>query len=205
VWITPDVREQPSWGFAVTSLNANEPPSTFESSGSNGVLASNNDPTDPSNNAALVAFLQPPGAVTASITAHAGPYTTAIGFTTSADTLTGAFEAARAAWLVLRIPRVGFNSGSAVATWEPHTDGLRGPSVSGTIPLTVFAGTTTLVQSYHRIAVSYDPGTGTVVGSVDGVATPALQYSVTGVRYAGFQGNGVVNDFRVEAGSISAQ
>jgi hypothetical protein len=77
--------------------------------------------------------------------------------------------------------------------------------VSGTIPLTVFPGTTTLVQNHHRIAVSYDPGTGIVVGSVDGVATPALQYSVSGIRYTGFQGNGVVNDFRVEAGSIIAQ
>ena len=205
VWVTPDVSGVPSWGFAVSSAVPDEPPSPYEASGTNGVLASNNDPTDPSNNAAFLPFLQPPGAVTASITAHAGPYTTAIGFTTSAGTLTGAFEAAGAAWLVLRIPREGFNSGSAVATWELHTDGLRGPSVSGTIPLAVFPGTTTLVQNHHRIAVSYDPGTGRVVGSVDGVATPALEYSITGVTYAGFQGYGVVNNFRVEAGSIIAQ
>lgn len=51
--------------------------------------------------------------------------------------------------------------------------------------------------------LSYDPATGTMVGSVLGVATPPLQYTVTGVKYVGFQGNGIVNDFLVEAGSIA--
>jgi hypothetical protein len=61
-------------------------------------------------------------------------------------------------------------------------NGLVGPSTSGTVVL----------QNYNRIAVSYDPDAGTVVGSINGVATAALPYAVSGVRYVGFQGNGIV-------------
>jgi hypothetical protein len=137
--------------------------------------------------------------VTASITALAGPYATAIGFSTAATTLTGTFEATGAAWMVLRIPAAGIISGTPIATWELHTNGLSGPSATGTIALAVVPGTRTLAQSSHRIAVTYDPTNGTVVGSIDGVEMRSLSYSVTGVRYVGFQGNGIVNDFRVEA------
>jgi hypothetical protein len=191
VWITPDVSHAPGWGFAVSSGDPGN------------VLASNNNPTDPSNNAALLPFLQPPGAVTASITAFAGPYSTAVGFATSATTLTGAFETAGVAWLLVRIPAAGFISGNPVAEWELHTNGLAGPSASGSIPLAVFPGTTVLVQRSHRVSVSYDPAQGTVSGALDGVMLRSLPFVVSGVKYVGFQGYGIVSDFRVEAGASS--
>jgi hypothetical protein len=199
VWISSDASHAPAWRFAISSVDPAEPSSPFEMPGSNGVLASNNDPTDASNNAALLPFLQPPGSVTASITAAAGPYATAIGFSTAATTLPGTFESTGAAWMVLRIPAAGIISGTPIATWELHTNGVNGPSASGTIPLAVAPGTRTLAQSSHRISVTFDPSNATVVGSIDGVALRSLSYSVTGVTYVGIQGNGIVNDFRVEA------
>jgi hypothetical protein len=187
VWITPDVRHEPTWAFAASTIDPTEPFSTFELPGvENGVLASHTKPTDPSNNAALLNFLQPEGPVTASVTVTAGPsYTIAVGFTTSSAPANN-FEAAGTAWLVIRMPeRDVFNT---PGTWELHTGGLDGPSVSGSFVAT----------SWTPISVSYDPVAGTVVGSVRGVPTPTLNYTVSGVRYVGFQGNGVVNNFRVE-------
>jgi hypothetical protein len=193
VWLSSDVRQEPAWGFAAGSVDPAEPSSPFELPGvDNGIAASEANPTNTSNNDALLPFIQPEGAVTASITAYGGPYTIAIGFTPS-GALTNNFESAGAAWLVVRMPQQNFFS--APGTWELHTNGLSGQSVSGTVVASVF----------NKIAVSFDPSTGTVTGSVLGTATPALHYSVTGVKYVGFQGHGIVNDFHVVAGSITSQ
>jgi hypothetical protein len=81
------------------------------------------------------------------------------------------------------------------STWELHTDGLKGPSATGSFVAT----------NFNTIAISYDPPSGTVVGSVQGVSTPALPFKVSGVKYIGFQGHGFVNDFRVVPGSITPQ
>lgn len=107
----------------------------------------------------------------------------------------GNFETSGAAWLVLRMPRTTPGGLGATAIWELHTSGLTGPSLSGTVVL----------QNYNRIAVSYDPDAVVVVGSVNGVPTAALPCTVSGVRYVGFQGNGIVNDFLVSAGAIAPQ
>lgn len=197
VWLTPAVRQSPTWYFGpVASIDPAtvEPPGSYDRPGENGVTVSNVNPTIESNNDALIPFVQPPGPVTASVSAIAGWYTTAIGFTPS-GVLAGNFETSGAAWLVLRMPRTTPGGLGATAVWELHTNGLTGPSVSGTVVL----------QNYNRIAVSYDPVAGTVVGSINGVATAALPYVVSGVQYVGFQGNGEVNDFLVEAGDIPAQ
>jgi len=196
VWMTPDPRQSPSWAFASGSLDplTVEPAGSYDQPGENGLLASNVNPSVESNNAALLNFLQPQGAVTASISAISGWYTTAVGFTSS-GALAANFENSAAAWIVLRMPRTTPGGQGSVATWELHTNGLKGPSVSGTFVL----------DGYNHIAVSYDPATGTVVGSVQGVPTPALHYVVSGVKYVGFQGNGIVNDFLVQAGAIVPQ
>lgn len=197
VWLTPAVRQSPTWYFGpVASIDPAtvEPPGSYDRPGENGVTASNVNPTVESNNAALIPFLQPPGPVTAAVSAVAGWYTTAIGFTPS-SVLTGNFETSGAAWLVLQMPRTTPGGLGATAVWELHTNGLTGPSLSGTVVL----------QNYNRIAVSYDPDAGVVVGSVNGVPTAALPYAVSGVRYVGFQGNGIVNDFLVSAGAITPQ
>jgi hypothetical protein len=69
---------------------------------------------------------------------------------------------------------------------------LSGPSVSGT----------TLLDGYNPLAISYDPVTQTVQGSVDGVLTPALSYTATGITSAGFEGSWTVNNFIVQTGAI---
>lgn len=196
VWLTPNARQTPTWYLGpVASLDPAtvEPIGSYDRPGENGVTVSNDNPTTETNNDALLAFAQPAGPVTASVSAISGWFTTAIGFTPS-GALASNFENSGAAWLVLRMPRTTPGGQGSVATWELHTNGLKGPSVSGTFVL----------GGYNHIAVSYDPATGTVVGSVNGVATPALHYLVSGVKFVGFQGNGEVNDFLVQAGGIAA-
>ncbi len=82
---------------------------------------------------------------------------------------------------------------SSIATWELHTNGLAGPSASGTM----------ILAGYNHVAVSYDPTAGKVAASIEGVPVASLDYIVSGVQYAGFQGNGIVNDFLVQAGAIA--
>lgn len=194
VWLTPAVRQQPTWFFGPSASfdpATVEPPGSYDQPGENGVVASNVDPSVPSNNAALVPFVQPDGAVTASMSAIAGWYTIAIGFTPS-GALVGNFETAGSAWLVVRMPRTTPGGQGSVATWELHTNGLLGPSATGSFVL----------QGYNHLAVAYDPIAGTVVGSINGVPTLALPYAVSGVQYVGFQGNGIVNDFLVQKGLL---
>ena len=38
---------------------------------------------------------------------------------------------------------------------------------------------------------------------IEGVPVASLDYAVSGVEYVGFQGNGIVNDFLVQAGAIA--
>jgi hypothetical protein len=194
VWMTPDAHQTPTWAFAVATPDPAtiEPQGSYDQPSENGVLASDIAPSNPTNYDALLPFVQPDGPITVAASAIAGWYTTAVGFTSS-GALTSNFENSAAAWIVLRMPRSTPGGLGATATWELHTNGLRGASDSGTVVL----------QNYNRIAVSYDPATGMVVGSVDGVPTAAIPFTVTGAKYVGFQGNGIVNDFLVEAKAIA--
>ena len=194
VWMTPDSHQTPTWAFAVSSIDPTtvEPPGSYDQPGENGTLASDVTPSTESNNDALLPFAQPSGPIKVSVKAIAGWYTTAVGFTPS-GALAANFENSAAAWIVLRMPRTTPGGLGSVATWELHTNGLKGQMVSGTVVL----------QNYNEIAVSYDPSTGMVVGSVQGVPTAAIPFAVSGVKYVGFQGNGIVNDFLVEAAAIA--
>ena len=60
-----------------------------------------------------------------------------------------------------------------------------------------------VLGGFNHVAVSYDPTTGKVAASIEGVPVASLNYVVSGVNYVGFQGNGIVNDFLVEAGAIA--
>jgi len=194
VWMTPDSRQTPTWAFAVGSLDPAtvEPSGSYDQPGENGLLASDITPSTESNNDALLPFPQPAGPITVSVSAVAGWYTTSVGFTPS-GALAGNFENSGAAWIVLRMPRTTPGGLGSVATWELHTNGLKGPSLSGTVVL----------QNYNRLSVSYDPATGLVTGAVQGVVIGSVPFAVAGVKYVGFQGNGIVNDFIVEANSIA--
>ena len=194
VWATPDVHQMPTWGFASASLDPTvvEPAGSLDGPGQNGVLVSNTNPTIESNNASLLPFVQPQGAVTLSTSIVSGWYTTAIGFTSS-GALADNFETSGQAWFVIRMPRTTPGGQGSVATWELHTNGFNGPSASGTMVL----------GGYNHVAVSYDPTAGKVTASIEGVPVASVDYVVSGVTYVGFQGNGIVNDFLVQAGAIA--
>jgi uncharacterized repeat protein (TIGR01451 family) len=195
VWATPDVHQMPTWGFASASLDpaVAQPVGSLDGPGQNGVLVSDVNPTIESNNAALLPFVQPAGAVTLSTSVVSGWYTTAIGFTSS-GALADNFETSGVAWFVIRMPRTTHGGQGSIATWELHTNGFSGPSASGTMVL----------GGYNHVAVSYDPTAGKVAASIEGVPVASLDYVVSGVQYVGFQGNGIVNDFLVQAGAIAA-
>jgi hypothetical protein len=195
VWMTPDVHQTPSWRWASGGVDPYvvEPAGSLDNAGQGGLVVSNTIPNVESNNAALLPFLQPSGPVTVSASIWAGWYTTAIGFTAS-PSLVGNFEASGLAWFVVRMPRTTPGGAGTAATWELHTNGLAGPSATGTLVL----------GNFNHLALSYDPAIGMVVASVEGVPVASVNYAVTGVRYVGFQGNGIVNDFRVEAGALAA-
>ena len=194
VWATPDVHQMPTWGFAVASLDPAvvEPVGSLDGLGQNGVLISDTNPTIESNNAALLPFVQPAGPVTLSTSIVSGWYTTAIGFTSS-GALADNFETSGLAWFVIRMPLTTPGGQGSIATWELHTNGYNGPSASGTMVL----------GGYNHVAVSYDPTAGKVAASIEGVPVASLDYVVSGVQYVGFQGNGIVNDFLVQAGAIA--
>jgi uncharacterized repeat protein (TIGR01451 family) len=194
VWATPDVHQMPTWGFASSSLDpaAVEPVGSLDGPGQNGVLISNTNPTIESNNASLLPFIQPAGPVTLSASIVSGWYTTAVGFTSS-GVLADNLETSGLAWLVIRMPRTTPGGQGSIATWELHTNGLTGPSASGTM----------ILGGFNHVAVSYDPTAGKVAASIEGVPVASLDYVVSGVQYAGFQGNGIVNDFLVQAGAIA--
>jgi uncharacterized repeat protein (TIGR01451 family) len=194
IWATPDVHQMPTWAFASASLDPSviQPAGSLDGPGQNGVLASNVNPTIPSNNAGLLPFVQPAGPVTLSTSIVSGWYTTAIGFTSS-GALADNFETAGLAWFVIRMPTTTPGGQGSIATWELHTDGFNGPSATGEMVL----------GGYNHVAVSYDPIAGKVAASIEGVPVASLDYVVSGVQYVGFQGNGIVNDFLVEAGAIT--
>ena len=173
-----------------------EPAGSLETPGHGGTVYSNDIPSVASNNTALLPFIQPVGPVTISSSIWCCWYTTAIGFTSS-GALADNFETSGLAWFVVRMdstppPPVPAGT-SIIAHWELHTNGLIGPSASGTMVL----------NGYNHIAVSYDPAAGKVAASIEGVPVASVDYVVSGVQYVGFQGNGLINDFRVEAGAIA--
>ena len=195
VWMTPDVHQTPTWGWAWSSLDPNSVqfPGSYDGPTTNGTTVSNTNPTIETNNAALLPFIQPAGPVTLSASVVSGWYTTAIGFTSS-GALADNFETSAQAWFVIRMPRTTPGGQGSTATWELHTNGLAGPSATGTMVL----------GGFNHVAVSYDPIAGKVAASIEGVPVASVDYVVSGVQYAGFQGNGIVNDFLVQDGAIAA-
>ena len=94
----------------------------------------------------------------------------------NSSTLYDNFETFGQVWMVLHS---GLGQGQ-IGTWELHTNGLTGPSASGTV----------LLEGYNPLAISYDPASQTVQGSINGVLTPALSYTPTGITDVGFEGAG---------------
>jgi hypothetical protein len=190
VWTGPGGRGVPTWGFSVSS------PDPFEQYGTpseptpqdNGTMSLVGDQTPLGKTDELIDFSPPAGAFQMSLDVVGGGPTTAIGFTSSMTSLYDNFETFGQVWMVLH----GGQGQGGVGTWELHTNGLSGPSLSGT----------TILQGFNPLGISYDPTTHTVRGSVNGVPTAALSYTATGTSGVGFEGNWTVNNFIVQTGAI---
>jgi hypothetical protein len=141
---------------------------------------------------ALLDFSPPANAFQASVDVISNTPGTALGFTSS-SVLNNNFATSGQIWMVYKNP---LGQGQP-ATWELHTNGTAGPSASGTI----------IAPGYNHLAISYDPATHRVVGSINGVPTAALSYTPIGIRYVGVEGGtngrGTVDDFIVQAGAIA--
>jgi hypothetical protein len=136
----------------------------------------------------LLDFVPPGGAFQMSLDVVSGGLTTAIGFTSSSTVVNNNFPAFGQLWMVLH----GGGGQGGIGTWELHTNGLSGPSVSGT----------TVLGGYNPLAISYDPATHTVRGSINGVLTPPISYTAAGITAVGFEGMWTVNNFIVRTGSL---
>ena len=190
VWTSPGGHGVPTWGFSVSS------PDPFELYGStseptpddNGTMSLVGDQTPPGKTDALLHFNPPAGAFQMSLDVVGGGTTTAIGFTSSQTVLSDNFESFGQIWMVLH----GGTGQGGIGNWELHTGGLIGPSVSGT----------TVLGGFNPLALSYDPVTHTVQGSVNGILTPALNFTATGITAVGFEGQWTVNNFAVQTGTL---
>ena len=123
---------------------------------------------------------------------------TAIGFSSS-SAVNRNFESNGEAWLEVNFMG-NFPAGGStfIQTWEFHTNGLTGPSLSGT-----FNGD---ASSFNRIAVSYDPVNKMVAASINGDVVASLPYTLkSAVKYAGVEGSwyGNIDNFQVNAGAIA--
>jgi hypothetical protein len=193
VWTAPGGHGVPTWGFSVSSPDPYEQygtPSepTPADNGTMSLVVFPGDKNPPGKTDALLDFTPPTGAFQESLDVVGGGPTTAIGFTSSSSTLYDNFETFGQIWMVLH---GGLGQGQ-IGTWELHTNGLSGPSVSGT----------TVLQGFNPIAIGYDPATHTVRGSVNGVLTPAISYNATGITGVGFEGVWTVNNFQVQSGVV---
>jgi hypothetical protein len=117
----------------------------------------------------------------------------AIGFTSSVApaSLTNNFESFGQIWLMLRMNPTGLGP----TTWELHTNGLTGPSLTGD---------TTLTGNYMPMELAYDPAPDLITASINGVATPALSYTASGIVGVGMEAVnhvsfGVADNFGVDS------
>ncbi len=188
VWKAPGGHGTETWGFSVSSPDPYEKygGTSEPTPGDNGTMSLISFPSAGTD--ALLDFTPPASPYQMSLDVIGGGVTTAIGFTSSVTTLNDNFSSFGQIWMVLH----GGSGQGGAGTWELHTNGLTGPSVSGTTPL----------QGYNPMVLSYDPASHTVRGSVNGVLTPAINYTASGILGVGFEGVWTVNNFIVQTGGL---
>jgi hypothetical protein len=123
---------------------------------------------------------------------------TAIGLSSS-SALNNNFETNGEAWLEVNFMG-NFPAGGStfIQKWEFHTNGLSGPSLSGT-----FNGD---ITGFNRLAVSYDPVSKMVAASINGDVVASMPYTLkSAVKYAGVEGSwyGNIDNFQLNAGAIT--
>jgi hypothetical protein len=176
VWSAPGGQGAPTWFFASASTDPFEPPTPGDLN--NLVLAAGADAGTGGHVAALLPFTPPAGAYTvaADMIPEGGDLRdwVAIGFTSSLATLTSNFETLGQVWLLLRMNATGLGP----TTWELHTNGLAGPSLTGA---------TTLTGQYIPMQLTYDPVAHLVSASISGVPTPSIPYTAIGIEGVGME------------------
>jgi hypothetical protein len=192
VWQAPGGQHAATWFFASASTDPFE--TVTPGDVNNLVVAAGADAGTGGHLAALLPFTPPAGAykVSADMIPEGGDLRdwVAIGFTSSLGTLTSNFEDFGQAWLLLRMNATGLGP----TTWELHTNGLTGASLTGN---------TTLTGNYIPLELTYDPVAHLVSGSISGVPTPTISYTATGVSGVGMEAVehvsfGVADNFAVQ-------
>ena len=121
---------------------------------------------------------------------------TAIGFSSSSATNSN-FETNGQAWLEVDFTG-NFPAGgnTFVNQFVFHTNGLTGPSVSGTFDQDP--------SSFNQLAVSYDPVAHVASASINGQVIASLPLTTTSIKYVGVEGSwyAMVDNFAVQSGTI---
>ena len=193
VWRAPGGKHAATWFFAASSADPLEPVTPGDEN--NLALVAGADAATGGHLAALLPFTPPAGSyqVSADMIPEGGDLRdwVAVGFTSSLGSLNNNFEDFGQAWLLLRMNATGLGP----TTWELHTNGMAGLSLTGN---------TMLTGNYMPLSLTYDPLTQTVSGSVGGVLTPSLHYTASGIVGVGMEALehvsfGVADNFEVQS------
>lgn len=186
-WITPT--GEATWKFT-SAIAEHDPvgnpwelPSPLEVGGMRGqVFADLSDGSTGAMPAALMPVTLPSRPWTLSIEGYpwAPGAFIALGLTDSAATLGNLSGAARV---------------SLQLSADGNPQGLRWELWKGGTARVLLASGRTEDMTWNRLVLQYDPATQRLVASVNGVATAPFALNLIGARYAGFEGNGVVDDF----------
>lgn len=196
VWHAPGGQHAATWFFASSSTDPFEPVTPGDVN--NLTLVAGADAGTGGHLAALLPFTPPASSykVSADMIPEGGDLRdwVGIGLTSSLDTLNNNFESFGQAWLMIRMNATGLGP----TTWELHTNGMTGPSLSGS---TVFTG------SYIPLELAYDPVAHLVSGSINGIPTPTISYAATGISGVGMEAVehisfGLADNFIVQTGAI---
>lgn len=185
-WLAP--AEGQTWRFCSATDNPLEMPSPLQATYGNGCVASEwfdrpvvDIPT------ALMPFKAPATAYEVSMNGWPAPIAegyVAIGLTNSSLVYSN-LETSASVWLLLK-PKAEFDGTTVV--YELRVDGMNGP---------LLATGETFNYAWNEFALSYDPATETLGGSVNGVDLGAYTLAIPTPKYIGFEGVGILDNFVV--------
>jgi len=185
-WLAPS--EGQTWRFCASSDNPLEMPSPIQVTWGNGCVASEwFDAPVVDIPSALMPFKAPATAYEISINGYPAPLPgmyVAIGLTGS-SLLYSNLESSASVWLLLK-PGPSFNNTTLI--YELRVDGMNGP---------LLATGETPFYGFNELALSYDPVTKRLGGSVNDIDLGAYSLTIPTPKYIGFEGVGVLDNFVV--------
>ena len=183
-----------TWRFCAQSDDPKELPSPLQTNSlsSNGCVISNwFDPSLPFDQAptAIVPLAKTAGAFQASIDGWPAPIAgtyVAIGLTDSTLTVNN-LETSAAVWLLLREVTLD----NTLTAYELRLDGMTGP---------LLASGQFISETFNTMAVRYDPATGMVGASLNGMELGSYPANLAATpKFVGFEGVGILDNFVVRA------